>query len=114
MLNSILLIPFSTGFVFIIAGFVLFKYPPKNINVLYGYRTNASMKSQEHWDFSQIYAGKQMMKLGAILVLLSFVGLVFGPDSGDHSMVGLLLLIGACGSLITSVQRAIKDRFGDA
>jgi hypothetical protein len=113
MLQSILLVPLATGSVFILAGLVLYKFPPKKINALYGYRTNASIKSQERWDFAQVFAGKQMMKLGALLALLSFVGLAIEPNGGSNSMLGLLMIIGASGSLLTSVQRAIKDRFGD-
>lgn len=113
MLQSILLVPFSTGAIFILAGFILYKFPPKNINGWYGYRTGASMKSQDRWDFAQTYSAKQMMKLGALLILLSFVGLVLDPNGGNHYMIGLLLIIGASGSLLTSVQRAIKHKFGD-
>lgn len=113
MLSSIPFIPLLSGSVFIVAGFILFKFPPKNINGLYGYRTGSSMKSQDRWDFAQVYAGKEMMKLGIVLVLLSFVGSLLAPEIRSHSMVGLLLIIASAGALITSVQRALKQKFGD-
>ena len=33
-------------------------WPPKKINMTYGYRTTRSMKSQSAWDFAQKYSAK--------------------------------------------------------
>lgn len=30
-----------------------YKFPPKKINGVYGYRTSSSMKSQQNWDYAQ-------------------------------------------------------------
>lgn len=43
--NPLFLIPITSGPLFMIAGLVLLKFPPKKINSLYGYRTNSSMKN---------------------------------------------------------------------
>ena len=42
-------------------------WPPKKINMTYGYRTTRSMKSQSAWDFAQKYSAKWMTVLGAYL-----------------------------------------------
>lgn len=39
-------------------------WPPKKINMTYGYRTTRSMKSQSAWDFAQKYSAKWMTVLG--------------------------------------------------
>ena len=44
--NPLFLIPALTGFIFIVAGFIQYKFPPKNINAFYGYRTNRSMRDK--------------------------------------------------------------------
>jgi len=45
--NPLFLIPSTSGLIFILAGFIMLKFPPKKINSLYGYRTSSSMKNQE-------------------------------------------------------------------
>ena len=41
-------------------------WPPKKINMTYGYRTTRSMKSQSAWDFAQKYSAKWMNGLGGM------------------------------------------------
>lgn len=113
MLAALLLIPLFTGFVFVVAGFLMFKFPPKKINAWYGYRTTASMKNQERWRFAQTYAAKQMMKGGVVLMLLSLVGLAFEPNRDNHFIIGLILLLGVIASLFLSVERAIQKQFSE-
>jgi uncharacterized membrane protein len=57
--NPLVNITFLCGLLFIIAGYILLKFPPKNINSLYGYRTSSSMENQEKWDFAQNYSSKE-------------------------------------------------------
>lgn len=57
----------------LILGIWMYKYPPKKINWLIGYRTFKSMKNKEMWDFAHKYCGKLWMLIGVILVVLSFV-----------------------------------------
>ncbi len=52
------------GIIFLIAGFVMSKYPPKNINELYGYRTTNAMKNQANWDLAQKLSTKYMTLSG--------------------------------------------------
>ncbi|WP_066022259.1 MULTISPECIES: SdpI family protein [Clostridium] len=50
--------------VFIVCGFILMRFPPKDINGIYGYRTSFSMKSQDTWDTAQKYGGFSMIITG--------------------------------------------------
>lgn len=113
MLNAILLIPLFTGFVFVLAGLVMLKFPPKNINGLYGYRTSSSMKNQQRWDFAQLYSSKEMIKTGVILMLSSLIGLINPTETHIDAILGLFLFIGATGSLFVRVERAVKKKFGE-
>ncbi len=109
--NPLFLISLSTGIIFIIAGFIMLKFPPKKINTLYGYRTSSSMKSQESWDFSQKYSSIEMIKLGAFLTLCSTIGLIFKPDGKIGIFLGLGLMILMVVILLIRVERAIKNKF---
>lgn len=80
-LGPFLLLDALTGVVFLLLGWVLYKYPPKEINSRYGYRTSKSMKSQQAWDFAQKYSGKLMIKAGAFLLVVGVLGYFFIPIS---------------------------------
>lgn len=36
-------------------GALMYKYPPKQVNNVLGYRTNMSMKNEETWKFANVY-----------------------------------------------------------
>lgn len=55
-----------------ILGGLLFFFPPKKINGIYGYKTASSMSSQEKWDFAQKYTGKIMIIESLIMIIISF------------------------------------------
>lgn len=44
--------------VMIVAGRMMWKHPPKNINEVIGYRTGHSMKNMDTWKFAHNYCGK--------------------------------------------------------
>lgn len=110
-LNPIFLIPALTGFIFIVIGFIFLKFPPKKINSIIGYRTSNSMKSQEKWDFAQIYSSKQMIMSGIFLTLCSLLSLVINGDEKIGVAIGIGLLILAVGLIFIRTENAIKQNF---
>ncbi|MBX3254129.1 MAG: SdpI family protein [Chitinophagaceae bacterium] len=111
MNNALFFIPILMGTFFLIAGFILLKFPGKKINSSYGYRTFRSMKNQQTWDFAQLYSAKESIKLGIILALCSVIGIWYNPNKGITITLGLILIIGPVIILITNVERAIKRKF---
>lgn len=109
--NSLFLIPFSSGIIFVLAGFVMLKFPPKKINMLYGYRTNRSMKSQERWNFAQKIAAIMLMKLGGLLAVSSVVGVLYHPKEKTAMILGLGLMIAMVVLLLLKVESAIASEF---
>lgn len=59
----------------ILCGYLMYKHTPKDINVLVGYRTAMSMKNQETWDFAHNYCGRLWVKVGAVMTIISGIGL---------------------------------------
>lgn len=45
----------------LIISFIYFKYPPKKINYLYGYRTRRSMQNDGTWTFANKCAAKLLI-----------------------------------------------------
>lgn len=110
--NPLFLIPSFTGIILIIAGLIMFKFPPKKINTFYGYRSKNSMKDQERWNFSQTYAAIEMMKYGGILSLSGIIGLLFKPNNHLLGLVlGLGIMILIIVFFVLRVEKEIKKRF---
>ena len=107
----ILKIPALIVFIFFIAGLILFKFRPKKINMLYGYRTAKSMKSQENWDFSQKYAAIKMAQVGGWLLLLSLTGFIIQFNVKYELIIGLGSVLLFTAYLIIDTERALKSKF---
>ena len=111
-MNTLFLLPITTGPVFIIAGFIMLKFPPKNINGIYGYRTPGSKKSQERWDFAQNFAAKELIKIGSVLTITCFTGLMYKPDENMATIIATAITLVMVAVLIFRVEFAIKRKFG--
>ncbi|WP_284651004.1 SdpI family protein [Flavobacterium terrisoli] len=106
-----LIIPFTTGSIFVIAALVTLVFPPKKINYLYGYRTRASMKNQKIWDFSQRFSGIKMVQIGLALVVFSFSNYFMKLDGGLQISIGFSSVIIGCAFLFFATERAIRKNF---
>src|SRR5690606_36630467 len=81
------------GIVFILAGVILYVFPPKKINGLYGYRTQTSMQSQKKWDFAQTYSAKIMVLTGFIFTLIAPSKGLFKPNESIDLAIGMFCMI---------------------
>jgi uncharacterized membrane protein len=70
ILNGVVLFLFLVLF---IISFLFYKYPPKKINDLYGYRTYQSMQNQENWDFANAISSKFMLKSTILSFILALI-----------------------------------------
>ncbi|UAB75889.1 SdpI family protein [Mesoflavibacter sp. SCSIO 43206] len=111
LVENLLFTSFLSGIVFIITGFVMFKFPPKNINMLYGYRTTRSMKNQEQWDFSQKYSAKLLIFCGVFLILTSNISLLITINNKAKLFISLALIFGSVIFLLFKTENELKKRF---
>jgi uncharacterized membrane protein len=109
--NPLINITLFGGLIFMVAGFLMYKFPPKDINSLYGYRTSSSMENKEKWNFAQNYSSKEMMKLGFFLSLSCFLSLITDFDNFINMWIGLGLMILIVILLWLRVEKAIKIEF---
>lgn len=109
--NPLFNICFLVGIIFIAAGFLMLQFPPKKINSLYGYRTKSSMKNLERWDFAQKFSAKEMMKLGAFLMLTSLLAFITNFNNTINLIIGLSLTLVGLTILFVKVEKAIKVKF---
>ena len=109
--NPLINITLFGGLIFMVAGFLMYIFPPKDINSLYGYRTSSSMENKEKWNFAQNYSSKEMMKLGFFLSLSCFLSLITDFDNFINMWIGLGLMILIVILLWLRVEKAIKIEF---
>jgi len=102
------------GVAFIIMGVIMYYYPPKEINSLYGYRTATSMKSPQHWDFAQRYCSVLAMKISVVMIVLSLLAYFVPADTAVKQFLGVFLLILGTAYLFYSTEAAIKKRFKES
>lgn len=105
------IIPFLVGIIFIITSLIFLKFPPKKINYLYGYRTLASMKNQQTWDFSQKFSAIKMLQVGLLLFAISFLNLLFNISEEQSDFIGIAILLLGCIYMIFVTEKAIKKNF---
>jgi len=109
-LNPFTIVLFLGGLSFLIAGFVMTKYPPGSINQLYGYRTKASMKNQESWDFAQKRSAHDLKLFGFGMMIFSLGGmfLPFGKWGWVFALVTMIIFIAI---MFFTTENALKSNF---
>jgi len=76
----------------------LFLYkPPKKRNVIFGYRTRMSQKSDETWRFAHIYCGKIWQIMGLWMLPVIFAIMLWLKGTSDKTL-------GIAGSVICSIE----------
>lgn len=103
--NQMLLL---VGIIFILAAAVMYVFPPKKINSLYGYRTASSMQNQKKWNFAQTYSAKIMMLTGVVFLLIAPTKGLFKTNETTDLVLGLGVMIIGTVLMIVVVERALK------
>lgn len=93
MVESVTSIPYTIGAVILFAGLLMFIFPPKKINYLYGYRTARSMKNIENWNFAQKLSSKLLMIIGIVAIVTGMIGTIFSIDEVLLNTIGVIELI---------------------
>lgn len=109
--ESTLEIPFVTGALFVIVALITLLFPPKKINYLYGYRTIASMKNQQTWDFAQRYSGLKMIQIGFILIAFSLLNIFMQLNEGLQLAFGFTSIILVLAYFFLTTEKAIRNNF---
>lgn len=82
----------TIAIIFILLGFILIKYPPKEINGIYGYRTPLSKKNQDTWDVAQKYGGVSMLILGIVNGIFG-IWAIIQPIAINNEIVQLIVVL---------------------
>jgi uncharacterized membrane protein len=96
--SSLLISPFLTGIIFVLAALISKQFPPKKINPVYGYRTRKSMESEENWQLANHYSSNVMLKAGLGLMLM---GVILAFFTFNQIVMGILTIVSAIAGGIT-------------
>ena len=102
--------------IMIVMGRYFMKKSPKEINYIFGYRTNMSMKNKDTWDFAHNYFGKLWFRLGWLLIPISVIPMLFVIGKGEDIIgtVGMVVMVIDLILLIAPIfptERALKKVF---
>ena len=114
MFISCMLIPA----IFAVIGLFFSKRAPKNLNMLFGDRTDRSMKNRDTWEFAHKYFGRIVGICGAIMLPVAFLVMLLciGKSEDAVTIVGAvtmtveLIVLVIC---IILTERALKREFDD-
>ncbi len=104
--------------IMLIGGFFMYKYPPKEINGIIGYRTTMSSKNKDTWKFAQDYCGKLWLKLGLLLLIPTIIIQIPFSHSSEKAIAYMTLivegiqLVAMLGSIVF-VERVLKKTFDE-
>lgn len=94
-------------FLFLVAvSLVFYLFPPKRINLFYGYRTFRSMKNKENWITANKYSSKIMLISMVILLLIS---VIFDCFEYYNDNLLILLIVISFVYIIYSTEKKIKE-----
>ena len=100
--------------VFVLAGLIMAKYPPKKINPIYGYRTLRSMQSPEAWRYAQRISSRKMVVCGLVGLLIFIASWMLECSEGVHGILMLASLTLSLIYVIYTVERNLKRKFPSA
>ncbi len=102
-------ITFFGGLIFMITSLIMYFFPPKKINFIYGYRTLRSMKNQKNWDFAQKYSSFTLFYLSIIMVISSLLSLLMIHQLFLSMWLGLSEVLLTVFILLWKVEKAIQQ-----
>lgn len=97
-----------------IFGAVFMKFPPEDINNIYGYRTRRSMRDRQTWDFAQRYWGKSALYTGltgivpTVLCMLPCLGRSVDEVGIWGAVVCVAVAAAVIGVPVFLTERALK------
>ncbi|MEP2773553.1 MAG: SdpI family protein [Fulvivirga sp.] len=103
---------FSVGPLMVLLAAMFKVFPPKKINMWYGYRTERSMRNQETWDAANSFANNFMLWLFVGISIVE-LALFISMDNKKHAaLIGCGMLVFGLIFLVVFTERYLIKRFG--
>jgi uncharacterized membrane protein len=107
-MSPILYVMTTNGLLFLLS-ILFYKFPPKKINSLYGYRTVKAMQNQQIWDFANGIFNKNLLIYSGISLLGSVLLASF--TSKELTWQPMLLVLLSVLVSIIKTERGLSDNY---
>ncbi len=107
-MSPIVYVMTTNGLLFLLS-ILFYKFPPKKINSLYGYRTVKAMQNQQIWDFANGIFNKNLLIYSGISLLGSVLLASF--TSKELTWQPMLLVLLCIVVSILKTERSLTDNF---
>ena len=112
-LTRLLVSPALLGLLFYLFATILLRRPPKKINLVYGYRTGRSMRTQETWDEGNRFSSFLMRRFGLFSILVGIVAALIVRNYMIMAIVTGVFSVGGAIILIFRTENHLKALFDD-
>lgn len=107
-MSPILYVITTNGLLFLLS-ILFYKFPPKKINSLYGYRTVKAMQNQQIWDFANGIFNKNLLIYSGISLLGSVLLASF--TSKELTWQPMLLVLLSVLVSVIKTERGLSDNY---
>lgn len=107
-MSPILYVMTTNGLLFLLS-ILFYKFPPKKINSLYGYRTVKAMQNQQIWDFANGIFNKNLLIYSGISLLGSVLLASF--TSKELTWQPMLLVLLSVLVSVIKTERGLSDNY---
>tara|TARA_B110000003_G_scaffold126761_3_gene128812 strand:- start:694 stop:969 length:276 start_codon:yes stop_codon:yes gene_type:complete len=88
----------------------MLRFPPKEINSIYGYRTKASMRNQKSWNFAQKQSSKLMIDISCYQIIFGLASMVLNLSIENSILFGLIITILNPLIVIIKIEKLLSDK----
>jgi uncharacterized membrane protein len=99
----------TNGLLFLVS-FLFWKFPPKKINKIYGYRTFRTMQNDEIWNFANTVFNKNLLIYAGISLLAGLLYAYISRNITWQPMVLVMLTLIVC---ILKTEKSISEIYDD-
>lgn len=101
----------TTNGVLFVISILFWKFPPKKINNIYGYRTPKAMQNQKIWDFANTTFNQTFLMYSGFSFLAAL--LLANFSAKELTWEPMLLVILSILVSVVKTERALNDNFTD-
>lgn len=101
----------TTNGILFLLSIIFWKFPPKKINSIYGYRTHKTMQNQQIWEFANKKFNSTFLKYSSLSLVAGLVLATLAESTLTWQpmvLVALSILV----SIITT-EKALSENFTD-
>ena len=99
------------GPLMLVISLILFYFPPKKINLIYGHRTTLSMKNQDTWIEANKRSIYMMLLVSALTCKLQLIGIVFNFNQETTILYATGFLVAGLIIGVVVIEKQLKSIF---